>query len=88
MKKEEYEHVWQMMDACNASGVLHSISNRVVPYVWEEVRAGEWPEFNTHPLLVICYDKLNQLAGIYNFDAKDHDKTSKSYEYVLDKMKG
>jgi len=85
INKEIYNHVWMMMDASNSSGVIHSFSNKVVPYVWEEVKNKDWEgEFNNHPLVIIIADKLLQLARCYVTDSKDGDKISKAYQYVID----
>ena len=78
INKKVYKDTWAMMDACNASGVIHTLSKVITPTVWDEIHNGDYKgEFNTHPLIVITVDKLMQLAG-------HGDKNTESYRKVLD----
>lgn len=85
MNKQIYKDVWDMMYVCNSSGVVHSFSNKITPYVWEEVHSGEWTKgFNEHPLVIITADKILQLAKCFVVGSEDGKKISDAYSYVAD----
>ncbi len=54
-------------NACNASGLVHSLSEKVMPALWAESREGtgrgtSW--INCHPVMILFLDKLADLAGL------------------------
>jgi hypothetical protein len=61
-----YRSALQVQDACNLSGVAHSLSRDVLPAVWAEAHAaGQGTEYvNTHPAVVLFVDKLASLAHV------------------------
>jgi len=86
--KETYKQVWFAMDACNSSGVIHSL-DKWVDAIWLEARElGKGTAYvNSHPILVIVADKLLQLASIGKRELKeesDSDRVlSQAYLFVL-----
>src|SRR5947209_15692787 len=61
-----YKIAVDCQDACNLSGVAHSLASEVLPQVWEEVRAngGGTAEVNRHPAIRLILSKLADLAGL------------------------
>jgi len=59
-----YQNALDVQDACNLSGVVHSLS-RDVTKIWKEVRenGGSTEEVNTHPVVKLYLSKLCSLAG-------------------------
>jgi len=55
----------KVQDACNLSGVVHSLDT-VVTDLWEEAnRIGQGTDWvNTHPIVKAYVDKLASLAGV------------------------
>ncbi len=74
--KNIYQEAIDVQNACNASGVIHSLS-RIVSYIWEE-EVNKHPEekrgteyVNTHPVVILFLDKLCSLAHIQsNYDCE------------------
>lgn len=87
VSKETYKQVWFAMDACNSSGVIHSL-DKWVDEIWKEARElGRGTDYvNSHPIIVIVADKLRQLAEL----ASDKPDTllSDSYQRVLERSEG
>jgi len=60
-------------NACNASGLVHSMSEKIMPSLWAEARDGtgrgtDW--VNCHPVMILFLNKLSDLAGVFP-DASD-----------------
>jgi len=87
VSNEIYKQVWFAMDACNSSGVIHSL-DKWVAAIWLEARElGKGTAYvNSHPILVIVADKLLQLARIGTPGEVTRDQViSKAYAFVCDK---
>jgi len=89
--KETYKQVWFAMDACNSSGVIHSL-DKWVDAIWLEARElGKGTAYvNSHPILVIVADKLLQLASIGKSELgekiKENEILGQAYSFVLDQV--
>ena len=72
-------------DACNLSGVTHSLSQHLTESIWPEVRAngGGTDDVNRHPAVILFVSKLCHLAGMQ----QDFDEFSKAYDICLAKSK-
>ena len=83
VSKETYKQVWASMDACNSSGVIHSL-DKWVDAIWLEARElGKGTAYvNSHPILVIVADKLLQLARVVTPDDAPSLVISKAYAFV------
>ena len=65
LTKKDYLEGLQVQNACNLSGVVHTLSP-VVSKVWDEaheLKKGT-DYVNTHPLVIVYLDKINSLARI------------------------
>lgn len=60
-KQDLYKDVWNAMDACNASGLIHSFPAMVDAIGEFEGTRGDC--VNNHPIVIAMADKLLQLAG-------------------------
>jgi len=80
-----YADALAVQDACNLSGVAHSLSRHLTESIWPEVRAsgGGTDDVNTHPAVILFVSKLMHLSG---FEA-DFDRFGKAYEICLAKSK-
>lgn len=85
--KETYKEVWSAMDACNASGVIHSL-DKWVGEIWLEANElGKGTDYvNAHPIIVIVADKLLQLAhnAQYRIDHESDIVLGNAYQYVCE----
>lgn len=63
-KESLYVDVWRAMDACNASGLIHSFPDMVQAIGEFEGLRGAM--VNNHPIVILMADKLLQLSGIYS----------------------
>lgn len=62
----QWQEALDIQNACNLSGVVHTLTERMAD-VWAEAHElGQGTEYvNRHPLVVLYLDKLTQLAGLY-----------------------
>ncbi len=59
-----YSDVWRAMDACNTSGLMHSLPDMIQAIgEFDKVRGSM---INDHPIVILMSDKFLQLAGIYS----------------------
>ena len=63
MKPSDYQSAIDVQNACNLSGVVHSLS-RLLPEVWAEAREqNQGTDYvNTHPIVIMYLNQLNWLA--------------------------
>ena len=70
-----------VQDACNLSGVAHSLS-RAVTRIWELARelghGTDW--VNQHPVVVLFVDKLASLARCQGIDSTSMDAYGRAYD--------
>lgn len=79
IEKQDWERALQVQDACNLSGVVHSLSALVSRLHRDPESTGtDW--VNHHPLVILYLDKLNSLAGIQYNDAPITAAYSRAYE--------
>lgn len=80
-----YKEVWDAQDACNSSGLIHFMAEKVVPAIWDEIHSKEYQgPFNEHPLLVVMVDKLTQLARVSEWDENVSIKKNRAYDKVIE----
>jgi hypothetical protein len=82
ISKETYKEVWSAMDACNSSGVIHSL-DKWIDAIWAEAKElGKGTDYvNSHPIIVIVVDKLLQLAQIGK--ARENKREFVTFDTVL-----
>ena len=72
--KKDYQRALDVQNACNASGVIHSLAE-AVDKVWEDARAnGQGTDYvNTHPIVRMYVEKLYDLCRVQGhiYDAYD-----------------
>jgi len=85
--KETYKQVWFAMDACNSSGVIHSLDRWLVEIWTEANELGKGTDYvNSHPIVIMVADKLLQLARIGTPGEVTRDEViDKAYAFVCDK---
>lgn len=63
--REHYKDALASQNACNASGLIHSLS-KAVSDVWEEVRAnhGGSEDVARHPIVRLYLEQITSLGGL------------------------
>lgn len=62
LTKEDYQRALVVQDACNLSGVVHSLAE-VLPRIREEPDCTGTDYVNTHPITIMYVNKLSSLSG-------------------------
>ena len=78
-----YELAIMSQDACNLSGLAHSLTDTVFPAIRAELTSGDWPEGtdsrNQHPVVFLIVFQMLFLASGSTPD--DHGLWDKHYQY-------
>jgi hypothetical protein len=63
MQPSDYQSALDVQTACNASGVINSLS-RLMPAIWDEARqSGQGTDYvNRHPIVILYLNQLVWLA--------------------------
>jgi hypothetical protein len=82
LTKADWQSALDVQDACNLSGVVHSLA-RILPRIREEVQSTGL--VNEHPIVVLYVDKLASLArtqgdACYEAFRKAYDAVEKALE--------
>ena len=82
----DYRDAIQCQNACNSSGLIHSL-DRVIDKIWDEGRRfGLGTDYvNTHPIVVLY---LNALAGLAGVSGPSLSQFENAYEICEDKANG
>jgi len=62
LTREDYQRALVVQDACNLSGVVHSLAE-VLPRIREEPDCTGTDYVNTHPITIMYVNKLSSLSG-------------------------
>lgn len=75
----DYEKALNVLNACNLSGVAHSLA-QVAPKIWAEARkqneGTDW--VNRHPIVVLYVSQMAALCGVA--EIADIETFSRAYE--------
>ena len=82
--KELAKEAYDVQDACNLSGVVHSLA-KAVGELWAQPDCEGTDWVNTHPVTVLFVDKLASLAGCQDVG---NDAVTKAYDEVRRLMEG
>jgi hypothetical protein len=76
MKQNIYELALTAQSACNSSGLLNSLTNDILPQIWDEAEAeGKGTDFvNEHPVVFMFLHQLMFLAGYEVFEEKHYKR--------------
>ena len=83
-----YEDAILVQDACNLSGVVHSLAKAMDVIRKEADELGEGTQYmNTHPVVILFVDKLQSLSGSNDPSAfsRAYDKCQKMAELTAKK---
>jgi len=74
-----YAEALRAQDACNLSGVVHSLSQHLTESIWPEVRAknGGTDDVNSHPAVILF---VNQILYLSTGQCVDIDVYKKAYD--------
>ena len=65
LTKKDYELAIVVQDACNLSGIVHSLSE-LLPRIRDDPDCTGTDFVNTHPIVVLYVNKLSSLSGAEN----------------------
>ena len=65
LTKKDYEQAIEVQDACNLSGVVHTLEE-LLPRIREEPDCTGTGYVNSHPIVVMYVNKLSSLSGAEN----------------------
>ena len=68
LTKRDYEQALFSQSACNASGLIHSLSE-LMPRIREEVSGTD--QVNNHPIMRLYVEQLNHLCGSTSYFEAD-----------------